>query len=357
MSSPTGSSGSLRILSDLSLDAYVQKAVALLRAARLSAQYPSGGSATVRSTGAAGGSMLAGYLLAMGSSLHRGLYPQLEVDARAGFPTLKEWTRVLTDFDLCSRVLSDLPAIETLRERATRDPAYGKQLLKYLYYSELAKLALPPFESMQIRLQRRPVDGDAQFQLTLDKLDARGLPLRCTAELTQRPDAEPLIVLHGDRAEAKRELWGMIYRLVSLDAELTYLQLQSVPGLNVHSVTIGTVGPMLCGSLVDALDWPLAIARGADTAVLTCGVDTVLRNERAAIDPHGAPDRNNDPLSPLRTGALSAEARREYEQTRQRLGYRISKDRKFVADRESMAAIKALCAQAGTSNLVYALPS
>lgn len=340
-------------LSDESADAYVRQAVALLQAARLSAQYPSG---SARGPGAQGGAMLAGYLRAMGSSLHRGLYPQLEVDGQAGFPTLKEWTRVLTDVDLCAQVLAELPPIATLRERATRDPAYGKQLLKYLYYSELAQLGLPPFEGMQIRLQRRPIDGEAQFQLVLDKLDARGLPLRCTAELTQRRDAAPLITLHGDRPQAARELWGMIYRLVSLDAELTFLQLEGVPGLRVHSVTIGTVGPMLCGGVDVAPEWPLPIARSASTALLTCAVDTVLRNERADIDPDGEPDRNNDPLSSQRVQALSAAARREYEEARRRRSYRISKDRKFIADSASVAAIKALCAQAGTSNLVYALP-
>jgi hypothetical protein len=343
---------SLITLHDAQADAYVGQASVLLQAARLSAQYPSG--AASRGVGNQAGSMLAGYLRAMGSSLHRGLYAQLEVDARAGFPTFKEWTRVWTDVELCPRVLAELPSLEVLRERAPRDPAYGKQLLKALYFSELAKLSLPPFEGMQIRLQRRLADGEAQFQLVLDKLDARGLPLRCTTELSGASTGNPLIALHGDRPEAARELWGMIYRLVSLDAESTFLQLQSLPGLHVHSVTIGTVGPLLCGSVDTLPSWPLPLTRGPGTAVLTCAVDSVLR-----VDPRldAAPDRDNDPLSLLFAASLPSSARAEAARARSRLGYRISKDRKFVADAASAAAIKALCTQVGTSNVMYSLPT
>ena len=349
MSSSAAASAHLMTLSDARVDAYVAQAATLLQAARLSAQFPSGGG-SARSGGSAG-AMLASYLRAMGSRLHRGLYPQLEVDGWAGLPTFKEWTRVMTDVDLCQSVLADLPSPDVVRDRATRDPAYGKQLLKYLYYSDLQKLALPPFEHMQVKLQRRLSPQETQFQLVLDKLDARGLPLRCTAEVVQRSDATPYITLHGDRAEAKRELWGTIYRLVSLDAELTFLQLQSLAGLYVHSVTVGTVGPLLCGSLDSTApgDWPIGLARRPDTAILTCCTEALTREE--------GPDRDNDPLSPLRARSLSAAARCEYESTRLRHGYRVSRDRKFVADSASLPAIKALCEQARTSNIIYALPT
>ncbi len=354
MNSPAAASAHLMTLTDARVDAYVAQAASLLQAARLSAQFPSGGG-SARAGSSAGGAMLAGYLRAMGSSLHRGLYPQLEVDGWAGLPTFKEWTRVMADADLCQSVLANLPRLDVVRDRSTRDPAYGKQLLKYLYYSDLQKLALPAFEQVHVKLQRRLSPQETQFQLVLDKLDARGLPLRCTAEVVQRSDATPYITLHGDRAEAKRELWGTIYRLVSLDAELTFLQLRSLAGLHVHSVTIGTVGPLLCGSLqlvedsVAAGEWPVTLTRRSDTAILTCSVESVTREE--------GPDRDNDPLSPLRAQSLSAAARTEYEQARLRHGYRVSKDRKFVADSASLPAIKALCEQARTSNIIYALPT
>ncbi|MBL9003251.1 MAG: hypothetical protein JNJ46_03340 [Myxococcales bacterium] len=355
MKSAVATHRGMQVLHGERVDAYVEQAVALLQAAKLSAQYPIG---SVSRTSPQGGSTLTGYLRAMGSRLHRGLYPQLEVELLSGFPSFKEWTRVRTDVDLCGRVLADLPAPEILRERAALDAAYGKQLLKFLYYSELLQLGLPPFEGMAIRLQRRMGDGAARFQLVLDKLDAVGLPLRCTAEISQQRSADPLITLRGDRAEAKRELWGMLYRVVSLDAELSFLQLQSLPGLHVHSVTIGTVGPLCCGSLQDAqpLDWPVSLCWQPHAAVLACAIETVQRSEQPELDQEDVSDRNNDPLSSLWKDALSAAARREYEQARTRYRYRIIKDRKFVADRANVAALKALCTQAGTQNLVYVVP-
>ena len=66
-------------------------------------------------------------------------------------------------------------------------------------------------------------------------------------------------------------------------------------------------------------------------------------------------DRNNDPLADLLGQHLSPTGRAEYEEARQRLGYRVTKDRKFVVDRESLPAVTALCQGAGTRNVIYPL--
>lgn len=349
MSLPGTDAGDSVTLSGDELDAYVAQASALLRTAKLSAHFPSG-QLGVRTSGVASGAMLAGYVQAMGTPMHRGLYTQLEVDLQAGLPTFKEWTRVLVDISASDAVLRELPPVETLRARAPRDPSFGKQLLKYCYHTDLQKLSLPPFERLEVRLQKRPSEEGAQFQLTLDKLDARGLPLRCVAEITQGPDAPPLITLQGERAEAKKELWGTLYRLISLDAELTFIHLHALPGLKVHKISVGTVGPLLCGAVAALRPQllPASLLQRKETALLTCAVDIITREE--------GPDRDNDPLAPLWSTALSSSARGEYAQARKRLGYRISRDRKFVADAASLPAIQALCAQAGTNNVIYTLP-
>ncbi|MBN1774813.1 MAG: hypothetical protein JXB32_26375 [Deltaproteobacteria bacterium] len=74
-------------------------------------------------------------------------------------------------------------------------------------------------------------------------------------------------------------------------------------------------------------------------------VDTAARDLAA--------DRDNDPFADLLVDRPTAEARGEYDAARQRLGYKVFKDRKFVAPRAAVAPLQALCASRNARNVCY----
>lgn len=320
------------LLHEEAADAYLERAVALLREARLGAAFPPGRA-------------LIANLEALGTGCHRGLYPQLLVEPQSGLPALREWTRVSTDVQLAPKVLAGLPPQEQLRERAPRDPAYGKQLLKWLYYSELVQKPPPAVEQLVVALQRIE-PGAVQVQVTLDKLDALGLLRRCTVELSQGPAPRPLIERSGESVAAAPELLALLYRLAAHDAELLFIELSAQPGVAVRRVSIATVGPLHLPELPPQ-EGLGELRSGPGAMIGTFGVDT------AASDLAG--DRDNDPLTQMLAQRLSPGARSEYERAQRRLGYHVAKDRKFVADPDSLPAVSALCQKAGTRNVIYPL--
>lgn len=75
----------------------------------------------------------------------------------------------------------------------------------------------------------------------------------------------------------------------------------------------------------------------------------------AAVDL--AADRHNDQLECGFTDRLSEQARGEYDEARQRYGYRVFKDRKFVVcgAGEPLSQLRQLCTERGTRSIVYRL--
>lgn len=321
-------------LQEAAAESYLAHATALVREARLGAQFPPGRAVLAS-------------LEALSVRCHRGLYPQLLVEPLSGLPALKEWTRVRTDTQLAQQVLAGLPPPEQLAERAPHHPAYGKQLLKGLYFSALARKPPPPIEQLVVALQRLAAPR-VQVQVTLDKLDARGLLVRCMVELVQGPSPRPLIERRGEHVAAAPELQALLYRRAAQDAELLFIELAAQPGVSVRRVCVGTIGPLHPPELPSS-EGLGELRRGPAGQLATFSVDTAACDLTA--------DRNNDPLTDLLGQRLSAAARAEYEEARQRLGYRVTKDRKFVVDGESLPAVTALCQGAGTRNVIYPLPA
>ena len=321
-------------LHDADADAYLERAAALLREARLGAQFPSGRAVLAN-------------LAALSARCHRGLYPQLVVEWQSGLPALKEWTRVLTDVQVAPQVVAGLPPHEQLRERASRDPAYGKQLLKWLYYSELLHKPPPPLEQLVGALQKHDLLANtAQVQLTLDKIDSRGRLVRCTVELVQGPSARPLVELRGDEVIAAPALQALLYRRAAHDAELLFIELAAQPAVQARRVSIGTIGPLYLGEL-PMQDGLGALLSGPGSALASFATDLAASDLTA--------DRDNDPLTDQLTDRWSPAARGDREKTRQLLGYHVTRDRKFVVDAASLPAVTALCQAAGTRNVIYPL--
>ncbi len=321
---------------------YVDLAARCIERARLSEHYPPG-------------RRLAAQVRAMGPAAHLGLYGDLGIDPRSGLPTYREWTRVCADAELAGRVLADLPAVDELRSRAEQQPdgIHGKQLLKHHYYSGLESIDRTPPSHMVVRLRKvDPRQRQAWFHVVLDKLDASGLFVRFSIDLSQQASfwSRAMVELDDDAARETDQLRAIIYRMSSLDAELTFVRLADTEGLTVERVFKGTVGPLF-GAGIPVPEgvrgrWGPVLDRG--------GLCASFGMDMAANDV--AKDGDNDPLEDLLTARLPEPQAAAYLEARRRFGYRVFKDRKFVvSDRSMVSGVQALCSTLGTRNVVYAL--
>ena len=159
-----------------------------------------------------------------------------------------------------------------------------------------------------------------------------------------------MLELDDDAARQTEELRTIVYRLASLDAELTLVRLAGTPGLTVERVIRGTVGPIYVAGVAmpEALASELREPPGPGFAIATFGLDM------AAGDV--ARDGDNDPLEDPMGGRLPGPAREALVEARGRHGYRVYKDRKLVASSTAASeAAQRLCARMGTRNVIYVL--
>ncbi|MBI5499946.1 MAG: hypothetical protein HY907_06865 [Deltaproteobacteria bacterium] len=335
MTEGAGASIPARVLCGAEESAYVRRLRETLAAARLGSHYPDG-------------TKLSSHLGVLAPEVHRGLYPGLEVDLRSGLPTYREWTRAQTDVKVAADQLRQLGARAELERKAggKRGAIHEKQLAKHDYYAAIAEAQLSPLGEMSVALRRSdPETKRAEFHVVLDKLDASGLFVRYSLDFAQTSEAwaRPVVLLQADDARHTEGFRSLIYQFTSYDAEFTFLRLATMGGLAVERVVKGVVGP-LC------LPWtkgeaPVRDILGADGFVAMFALDM------AAVDVPA--DRDNDPFADLLREKLSPEARAEYDASRQRYGYKVFKDRKFVAPRGVVAGLKGLCEGRGGRNVIY----
>ncbi|MDY0001332.1 MAG: hypothetical protein RBU30_08570, partial [Polyangia bacterium] len=275
-----------------------------------------------------------------------------EVDLRSGLPTYREWTRVQTDVQLAEQLLGDIGSMAELERRssASDDPIYRRQLAKHHYYKAMVGRPTATLGSMSVQLRRvDPAEQTAWFNVVLDKLDASGLFVRFTVDLSQRASVwnRPLVRLDADTAQHTEELQSLIYRFTSLAAEFTYLTLVTFGHLQVERVVKGTVGPMVFPGkpVTDALT---ALMHGRDEGFIACFPLDMVATDLSA-------DRNNDPLEDLMSARLSEEARPDYERAREQHGYNVFKDCKFVTSASMSGPLEELCTKLGTRNIIHAV--
>jgi len=340
---------------------YIDRLLAVLSAARLNRRYPN--ARAMRS-----------HIRAMHPEIHRGLYDGVEMNLDSGLPSYKAWTRVQTDVRLAADQLRQLGPREALAERVDQtddstsdgDAATGihaRQLRKHDYYSDIRDTDLVPLGDMQVKLRRIDTDNEtAYFHVILDKLDASGLFVRFSIDLAQQNSAwsENVVELDDETAQHTEEFQSLIYKFTSLDAEFTYAKLAGLGGLNISSVTKGTVGPiyfapeqapedlrpLLSGDSSDGSD-TTGPATGATDVIATFSLDRVAED----VTEH----RDNDPLDSTFTDQLGDDARQVYQKARQHYDYRTFRDRKFVVPQHRIDTLRDWCRDRGTKNIIYPL--
>lgn len=309
-------------------------------------------------------------LKAMASQFNGGLYDQLYIDARTGLPNMASFTRVLSDREVAADALSRMGDAARLEAKRGEAEVYERLARKHRYFEALRKLELAPIDEHRVQLRRHdPSTGTAMFRLDLTKLDATGVYIRVTIELTQVASVWRREVIDldaaGETAEASQDFHSTIYRYAAFDAESLFLNMHDIEGVSVDRVQRGVVGPVLFTvpareDLVRPMEpradvltaaWNRWLAEDTPTEsgelIIGFSTDIAARDVRE--------EKSNDPVSPLFGELVQDSERARYDETRRRYPFKVYKDRKFVCTRGAKKVVDGVCKAAGTKNLVYQL--
>lgn len=316
---------------------------------------------------------LEGTLVALGAQSHLGLYDEVFVDARSGLPNLASLTRVLSDRDVGADSLARLGSQAELDARRDEAEIFERMGRKRRYFETLRGLELAPVDRHRVLLRRHePEQSRASFKIELTKLLAEGCYVRVVIDLWQRSSvwAHKLVRLDaaGEVAEGTEGLRGTVYRFANYDAETLFVRLHDLEGVTVERVQRGVIGPMLWaipedGATCDRLHRIAEPGSGALARAWSQFLPNLVgepaqfivsfASDTAAIDVRD--EGSNDPLSPLLSAQLGEKERARYGILRDRHPFKVYKDRKFVTTDAARPLVEAVCAAAGTKNLIYRL--
>lgn len=312
---------------------------------------------------------------ALAAGLRLGVHGELYVDARAGLPNMASLTRVLTDKGVAGESLARMGDRAALESRRGEAEVFARLAAKHDYYVGLKDRELAPVDHHRVLLRRHdPSSGTAAFRIEMTKLDASGVYVRLQIELTQvsslwRRKAIDLDK-DGETAAASDAFRSMVYRCADLDAEALFIRLHGIEGVSVERVQRGVVGPLLFSLPTGGGVQVTRTAEAPDDAIgrawhawsVGAGAAEHERPEllaafatdSAAVDIRE--ERSNDPISPLLSDRLQDAERARYRALRERYPFKVFKDRKFVGTAGLKTMVQAVCAAAGTKNLIYDLP-
>jgi hypothetical protein len=308
-------------------------------------------------------------LEALRGEFHGGLYDRIYVDARTGLPNMASFTRVITDREVAIDALVRMQDRATLDAQRAQGEVYERLARKRAYYERLLTIQPAPLDEHKVQLRRHdPRTGTAMFRLDLTKLDATGVSIRVTVDLTQVASVWRRDVIDldqgGETARASEGFHATIYRHAAFDAEALFIQLHELEGVSVDRVQRGIVGPALFSlpdgddpvRPVEAVDDELGrqwARRAGDLAATGPQMAVSFRSDVAARDVRE--ERSNDPLERLAAAGVSPAERARYDEVRRRYPFRVFKDRKFVGTTAVLPLLQAVCDAAGTRNLIYPL--
>lgn len=333
---PEAGAGDLVVSGDAA-DAYVVRLLAAIDVARLNAFYPPA-------------APLRNHISFLGPAGSSGVHAELRLSPATGLPTAREILRVKIDRDLAAGLLADAA------RRAPPEP--GSALARRIdYYARLCRCEVMPVNRMTIDLRRQlPEQGRALFRVVLDRFDlAGGGFARYTILLAQRDSfwrRPHVIVDDADLAAPTEGFRRVVGRFAAHEAELAFILLSGLDGIEVEDVRRCRIGPLLMpgvqgvGAALEALlDPARTVEAAASPPWILC-----FPEDRAGLEvvEHSA----GDPLAGLYRDALSEPARELVDRTADRLGYRVAKRRKFVCARPLAPRLAALCRAAGAPSVV-----
>jgi len=318
-------------------DRYVARLLAAIDAARLNAFYPPAGP-------------LRNHLSFLGPAGSAGVCDHLRLSPVTGLPTAREIMRVKIDRELAPGFLREAAA--------QRAPDPGSALARRIdYYSRLCRCQVMPLNRMSIDLRRHlPAEGRALFRVVLDRFDLSSSTFaRYTILLAQRDSfwhRPHVIVDDADMVAPTEAFRRVVGRFTAHEAEMAFILLSGLDGIEVEDVRRCRIGPMLMPGVRgvgEALEALLDPARTPEAATAPSWI-LCFPEDRAGIGvaEHSA----GDPLATLYRDALSEPARELVERTADRLGYRVAKRRKFACARPLAPRLTELCRAAGAPSVV-----
>jgi hypothetical protein len=346
---PAPEASSTLALRDELGDAYVERLVRALGAARLNRLFPPERA-------------LRTHLRFLGPQGSRGLYKAVQISLLNGMPTTREILRVKIDRDLAASFLSDV---------ATRPapPAVSPLARRIAYYTELAGCETMPTHRMSVELrQQLPEENRALFRVIFDRFDLAGNQfVRYTMLLGQRDRfwrRRHVLVDDADLAAPTEGFRRTVSRFAAHDSELAFVLLSQQEAIEVEDVQRCRVGPLLLPgmkvgaeleALLDPEAGPCAGDASTDRAPALKAPPWILcfPTDRAGLEV--AEHSGRDPLAPLLREAVSAQARELVDAKADELGYRVAKSRKFVCPPVLQAPLEELCRRLGTPSIVKAV--
>lgn len=316
-------------------DTYVQRLVRGIRAARLNALFPPR-------------QALCNHFGFLGQVGSHGLYDGLQISIANGLPTVREILRVKIDHDLAREFLAD--------PRSPKQAPQGSRLARrILYYHALVRTQVMPWLRMSVALRKHDSSSNtALFKVVLDRFDLAGNQfVRYTILLTQRHAfwrRRHVMVDDADLSAPTEAFRRIVSRFVSHEAEVAFVLLSEVEGIEVEDVRRCRVGPLLLpgmkvGARLEALLGVASVGAAPPWALCfpedRCGIDV---SDNAAADP----------LSSLLRDAVGASARALYDAKADELGYRVAKTRKFVCSASLRGPLSSLCKELGAPSIVRA---
>ena len=322
-------------------DDYIELLTRAIRGGRLNALFPP--SPVLRS-----------HLSFLAPTANHGVYPRLTLSPQSGLPSARDIFRVKIDRDLAAGFLSDHAG----RTAPSKDSRLGRKLA---YYRDLSTVELMPLSRMRVELRRQvPEDNLALFRVIYDRFDIATCQFaRYTILLGQRDRfwRKPhVIVDDADLAAPTESFRRIVGRFTADEAELAFVLLSKVDGIEVEDVRRARVGPLLLpgarigGDLEALLSQQRTPELGESRRFILC-----LPEDRAGIEV--AAHASGDPLARLYREAVGDDVRALIDAKADELDYRVSKQRKFVCSRNLQGALAHLCQSLGAPSIVRGIRS
>lgn len=315
-------------------DLYVSQLTAGIRAAKLNSFFPPA-------------PLLLAHHSFLGPKGSGGLCPALCLSPANGLPTASAILRVRVERDAAEEYVA------ATRPLGPGAPAPVARRLAY--HQRLAEAEVMPLDRLTVELRRVDASHNAAlFRVVLDRYQLATCQfVRYTILLTQHDRfwRRPRVQVESDLARPTESFREAVSGLVGQEAEVVFVLLSQVEGIEVEDVRRCRLGPMLVpgvrmgpalAELCDPVRGPCA---GRCAPFILC-----FPEDRAGLEV--ADHASLDPLAPLIRELLEEPRRAVLDAKTDELGYRVAKNRKFACASPIAQPLTQLCRELGAPSVV-----
>lgn len=295
------------------------------------------------------GRSIANLIYLLRPSVNRGLSDKVRVNLGNGLPDEPDIGRVIADKEICKKILH---SHDHASVRSRQDDASKRLQARLDYYLEVDKRDLPERFQLDLKLKRvNEQENTADFIAVFERFDpGEGVFTKYNIHLRHKSErwSKPKVELKGDDLRYTEEFRNVISRYSSDEAEFAFILLSNVPGITVHEVSRGRVGPVWMDGVPCPKEIEELLAKHPGNVILNFPFEKVVVPEV-----EGKEDNNRDPFSRLYRNSLDPENKEFADARASKLGYIVHKERKFCCSRAILAPLRKLCSEAGRPCIIY----